>query len=46
MGYDVKIQEESEKISRSVLHKSVEIKDRQYGHYLLRHVKQKVLIER
>lgn len=36
MGYDVKIQEESEKISRSVLHKSVEIKDRQYGHYLFK----------
>ena len=36
MGYDVKIQEESEKISRSVLHKSVEIKDGQYGHYLFK----------
>ena len=34
MGYDVSIKEESEKISRSVLHKSVEIKDGQYGHYL------------
>lgn len=36
MGYDVKIQEESEKISRSVLHKSVEIRDGQYGHYLFK----------
>lgn len=36
MSYDVKIQEESEKISRSVLHKSVEIKDGQYGHYLFK----------
>lgn len=36
MGYDVSIKEESEKISKQVLHKSVEIKDGQYGYYRMR----------
>lgn len=36
MGYDVSIKEESEKISKQVIHKSVEIKDGQYGHYRMR----------
>ena len=34
MDYTVTIQEETEKVTHAVFHKSVEIKDGQYGHYI------------
>ena len=33
-GYTVTIQEETEKVTQAVVHKSVEITDGQYGHYI------------
>ena len=34
MDYTVTIQEEAEKITHAVFHKSVEIVEGQYGHYI------------
>ena len=34
MDYTVTIQEETEKVTQAVVHKSVEITDGQYGHYI------------
>ena len=34
MDYTVTIQEETEKVTQAVVHKSVEIIEGQYGHYI------------
>lgn len=38
MDYTVTIQEETEKVTQAVVHKSVEITDGQYGHYIYKTV--------
>lgn len=39
MDYTVTIQEETEKVTQAVVHKSVEITDGQYGHYIYKKMK-------